>query len=367
MDIQNHFYGHSGVLSHYCGCRTRHLNGLLQHGWVVRSPLETNFGDFPKVGADGDRRRLLVWSHSSRAWDPAASDRPSVAIGAPWLYLRRMAESGDLPEPALDGRRPLIMPMHGTHVAKVQADHGALARYYLEKEGPATICLHVEDLTDRALVEAWQIGGNTVVSAGGRFDPLFLPRLFTGMRQASRVVTNRLSTSVWYAASLGLEAAVYGPPPTFAGDAPGAYERLRDGWPEVHDEHPDVAEAQLVALAELGGDYLRSPEELRSLAGWEHPASLTAGTAYWLGAPLAKAANVLGISQRAGGRPAPAPTTAPSASPGSAPAAEAIAPAAPAQPRAIDFLRHPFSHLPRPLPRGEAWQGGPVDWIRPQR
>ena len=116
MDTQNHFYGHSTVLARYAGLRRpRHLAGLLQHGWTALSPLEVNFGDFPRVGAEGDARRLLVWSHASRAWDPQTQDRPSTAIGAPWLYLARMLRPTLPPhDPAAS---PLVIPMHGTHVA----------------------------------------------------------------------------------------------------------------------------------------------------------------------------------------------------------------------------------------------------------
>ena len=54
MDIQNHFYGHTAVLAHAAGQpRVRHLAGLVQHGWVVTSPLVSNMGQFPSVGLPG--------------------------------------------------------------------------------------------------------------------------------------------------------------------------------------------------------------------------------------------------------------------------------------------------------------------------
>ena len=87
MDIQNHFYGHTAALAAYSGlARPRHVAGLIQHGWTTVPPIPVNFGDFPDVESHG-RRSLFVWSHGSRAWDPAQSPRRSVALGSPWSYL----------------------------------------------------------------------------------------------------------------------------------------------------------------------------------------------------------------------------------------------------------------------------------------
>ncbi|MBK9724383.1 MAG: hypothetical protein IPO89_04910 [Actinomycetales bacterium] len=344
MDTQNHFYGHSTVLARYAGLRRpRHLAGLLQHGWTALSPLEVNFGDFPRVGAEGDARRLLVWSHASRAWDPQTQDRPSTAIGAPWLYLARMLRPTLPPhDPAAS---PLVIPMHGTHVARLDADPAAMARFYRDSLGPATICLHVEDLGHRDLVAAWSLPGNEIVSAGSRFDPLFLVRLLTGMAAAGRVVSNRLQTAVWYAIAIGVPASVHGPVPRIRGESEAALERLRATWPEVHGEEVPLARSAPLADDELGARYLRPAEQVRALAGWAPPVSPRAFADYWAAAPVDKALRVLGVRERVAV---------------SAPERSGVV----AAPRPVDFLRHPLSHLPRHLPwRG--WDGRAVDWVRP--
>ena len=94
MDIQNHYYGHSAVMAAYAGLsRPRHVAGLLQHGWTATSPVDAHFADFPLVGRDPKRRRLLVWSHASRAWSPSEQDRPTTAVGAQAVECGH-AESG---------------------------------------------------------------------------------------------------------------------------------------------------------------------------------------------------------------------------------------------------------------------------------
>lgn len=357
MDIQNHFYGHTAVLAHAAGQpRVRHLAGLVQHGWVVTSPLVSNMGQFPSVGLPGDRRRVLVWSHEARSWDPADEVRPTTAIGAPWLYLvRLMRDAGVEADPVVEPR-PLIMPMHGTHVHRVESDARALADYYLQTEGPSTICLHVEDLKDPEMVAAWSVGGNQVVSAGGRFDTHFMTRLYLGMQRASRVVSNRAGTSTWYAASLGLPSCVHGPEPRLVGQGSDVGARMRELWPEVCTQSPDVDAVRAVSDLELGAGHLRDPEELRVLAGWQHPLSLRPAFDYWAGMPLEKAAAVvrghLGRSR-----------VADDATPGEGvPVAPAAAPPH-ATPHPLSFLRHPMSHLPRRLP--ESWTPTTAGWLRP--
>lgn len=344
MDIQNHFYGHAALLARYSGQpRPRHLGGLLQHGWTALSPLAVNFGDFPDVGARGDRRRLLVWSHASRAWDPEVQDRPSVPIGAPWLYLLQMLPAA---VPAAEGdRKPLLVPLHGTHVARLDGDLSAMARYYLDAIGPASVCLHVEDLSHPDVVAAWAVGGNEIVSAGSRFDPLFLPRLLTGMRSATRVVSNRLQTALWYAVAAGVPASVFGPTPMIRGEEAAAIARLRDVWPQIHGEDVRLEAVRDVAAAELGADSVRPPHEIAALCGWSGPGAGRAAADYWVGAPSAKALTVLGLRRRVDSTHAARSSVV-------------------AAPKPTDFLKHPFSHLPRPLPR-VGWAGRPVSWLRP--
>src|SRR5450759_2009741 len=212
VDIQNHFYGHTAALAAYAGLsRPRHVAGLIQHGWTTVPPIPVNFGDFPDVEKSG-RRHLFVWSHGSRAWDPARSPRQSFALGSPWAYLvstdaaqRQVASSSDG-----DAIGTLIMPLHSTRIVEVRGDQGSLAQEYLRDEGPSTVCLHAEDIHKPDIVSSWLDAGHRVVTAGPRHDPDFLSRIMALVLASERVVANRLMTPVLYAASLGRDVAVYG-------------------------------------------------------------------------------------------------------------------------------------------------------------
>ncbi|MDN5915517.1 MAG: hypothetical protein L0I76_10495 [Pseudonocardia sp.] len=336
MDIQNHYYGHSAVLAAYAGLsRPRHVAGLLQHGWTATSPVAAHFADFPQVGRN-PRRRLLVWSHRSRAWSPSDEDRPTTAVGAPVLYLERLLQARGWRRS--DRLGPVFVPFHGTRLVRVTGAHRELAAQVADVDGPSTVCLHSEDMTDPEITDAWAAAGHRLVTAGRRDDPAFLLRIMHLAGNASRLSSNRLSTAVLYAAAGGTPAAVWGDPLTFGAQSETALQALRDGWPEFHgaESRSDATSAEdqaatALARAELGGDALLEPDDLRAAMGWTGPASPGPAAQYWAGSPLAKAAMVLGLTKRS------EQSTAAMSAGGFSP---------------MLWLRHPVAHLPRPLPKG---------------
>ena len=331
MDTQNHFYAHTAALAAYAGLsRPRHVAGLIQHGWTTVPPIPINFGDFPDVEKSG-RRKLFVWSHGSRAWDPASSPRQSFPLGAPWAYLvsteaaRKLLSVGTV-EAGSPAPGTLIMPLHSTRIVEVTGDQGGLAQEYLRTEGPSTVCLHSEDLHKPDVVGSWLDAGHRVVTAGPRHDPDFLSRILALVLASERVVANRLMTPVLYAASLGRDVAVYGDPLSLSAAEIHGQDAIRSLWPELHGPSLDRVVTTELARAELGFQHVLEPAELRDALGW---ASRSAGPAvqYWASAPLRKAMNVLGVGER---------------DPGSTEKQVGASPLA--------WLKHPMSHLPRPLP-----------------
>ena len=325
MDTQNHFYGHTAALAAYAGLpRPRHVAGLIQHGWTTVPPIPVNFGDFPDIELDG-RRTLFVWSHRSRAWDPAQSPRRSFALGAPWAYL----VSTEAARKLLAGSRgsgTLIMPLHSTRIVEVRGDQGSLAQEYLRTEGPSTVCLHFEDIDKTDLVRSWLDAGHRVVTAGPRHDPDFLSRILALVLASERVVANRLMTPVLYAASLGRDVGVYGDPLSISSAEIHGQDAIRALWPELHGPSLDRGVTTDLARTELGFQHVLEPIELRSALGWT---TRSAGPAvqYWATAPLHKAMKVLGLGER---------------DPGSTEKQVGTSP--------LTWLQYPMSHLPRPLP-----------------
>jgi hypothetical protein len=246
----------------------------------------------------------------------------TTAIGAPFLYLNALtADVPVAPRPAA-----VVFPVHDTRIVKIANVDAELARQVFEREGPAVICLHPEDLDSPEKSRTWTQFGHTVVSAGGRRDPLFLGRILQLVRSARRVVSNQLSTAVVYAAAIGTETSIYGPDASNGALGTGIAERTRELWPEFHDG-TSVDERRAIALRELGDSHLLTPAQLRSALGWDRH-SATPFANYWAGAPVRKAGAVLGVVKRPEGAQDPGAGASP-----------------------LVFLRHPLSHLPGRLPR----------------
>jgi hypothetical protein len=135
---------------------------------------------------------------------------------------------------------------------------------------------------------------------------------------------------VLYAASLGRDVAVYGDPLSLSTAEIHGQDAIASLWPGLHGDSLDRAVTTDLARTELGFQHLLEPSELRSALGWSRR---SAGPAmqYWAGAPIRKAMNVVGLGQR---------------DPGSSEKQVGASPLA--------WLRHPMSHLPRPLPAHSA-------------
>ncbi|WP_182111749.1 MULTISPECIES: hypothetical protein [unclassified Actinotalea] len=336
MESQNHYYGHSSAFARYVGLdRPRHVRGLVQHGWTPASPVTTHFRDFPTIGAPGgpQDRSLFVWSHASRAWSPDRETRRTVAIGAPWLYL--VASTGADAAAGDAGRRSgtVIMPVHGIPTQRLHGDHAAIAQEWARTVGPSTVCLYHLEADDPHVVAAYRSAGHRCVTLGQRTDPAFLSRLHTLLTSAERVVSNRLSTPLVYAAGLGIDTLVHGDAMRLDGEQRTAVEAVASTWPEFHDPSASLEDRRRVAAAELGAASIREPAELREILGWDRTFRVGPWWDHWVGAPVDRA--VTNLRRRSSATTPPPERDA----------------AEPAPLSAAAWLRGAVSYLPRPLGR----------------
>jgi hypothetical protein len=299
------------------------------------SPLDTHFRDFPDLGTPGGPRdrSLFVWSHSSRGWDAGRQERRSVEIGAPWHYL--CAVVGERPA----GTGTVILPVHGIGTQPLLGDHASVARAWARTEGPSTVCLYHVEARDPRVVAAYADAGHTVVTLGGRTDPAFLGRLHSLLTGAARVVSNRLSTPILYAASLGIDAGVTGDAMRLAGERGGESATLAATWPEFYETGATTAERTAVARAETGADALLAPDALRRLLRWDRR-HVGPWLTHWVTAPASRA--LTQVRRRAGSETTPRGTEGTSLT-------------------SAQWFAAATEYLPRPLGRAPAAPGRPLD------
>lgn len=274
MDSSNHWYGHAHILARYCGLDSDNppvIWGVLQHGWNYMHGLgpghQPPYG-FPK----------FVWSDATVRRGQAIGWRDYQVIGSAWGYLLLQLP----PPPPLDERDGTIYyPFHTWDHAAVQGDHHRLiAHIKAVEQGPVTVCLYWIEYDMPEVREVYQSAGFRVICHGQRgtlrqgTDPTFLYRQHAELVRHRRVASNRLTTAIFYGASVGSDVAVYGDPMKYVDVRPG-FEYVRDGndmvarlFPELHGVETDADVVQAVATRELGLDQLATPAELRAAFGW---------------------------------------------------------------------------------------------------
>ena len=284
MYAQNHLYGHLAILAGYCGVPAAgHLLGYLQHGWTPSRGI--NQCRTPRVPA-------FVWSERN-AQHPQWTEehRPVHAIGAPFLYLdAMMAYSADgereLPSPRPTCPYPsktVAFPFHGIPRRGVVGSHGEYAEHLAEVEGPGVrVYLHLKEFRqERTRLEYERFGHSVHCNfrtdiPHSAHDPLLLLRQRELLLRTSRVVSNRFMTAIAYAAYLGCQIAIYGPFHTLSGSSPQSNLSIQSiEWPVVPESGLSAAESVAIGRRELGHEYMKSPNQLRSLLGWNKRKSVT--------------------------------------------------------------------------------------------
>jgi hypothetical protein len=267
----NHYYGHARVLAEACGLEgDPPIWGLLQHGWNPDHGIrDTSWlpAWFPK----------LVWGR--RALELARADgTPHVrGIGAPFLYLRDLSPPT---KPADEVEGTLVFPYHGWEEQPGARNDHLLAEQIAEREtGPVTVSLYWFDHGRPEVRAAYESRGLRTITFGRREQPDFLRRQLDEIGRHRRVVTNRVSTAIWYAGAVAREIEVYGP--VFGADSTEeaeAFARVqRDRWPALTAGPVGGDEAVALGEDELGGDLLLDREALIAALGWS-PARRVAST-----------------------------------------------------------------------------------------
>lgn len=259
MHPDNDLYGHRAALNRYLRRpdATRML-AHIQHGWSWTSPVL----DTRRVV---QRYNLLAWSRRNAADLRALGLRRVTPVGAPFLYL------GEDDGPILPSSRTLAFPAHSWRRGSFE-DQTAGVRFadeLAERYGPeTTVCVHPSDLRFQEVIRRYEFHGFAIDVGAGSDGVSFLLDRRRMLRSAQRVVSNVVSTAVFYGGLLGCEIEVFGPVASVFGEDYAfrmeRYQRAR--WPELTSGGLRGAAASDIAGVELGADQLRSPDELAQLA-----------------------------------------------------------------------------------------------------
>ncbi|MFW6597139.1 hypothetical protein ACQBAU_05575 [Propionibacteriaceae bacterium Y2011] len=274
MHTANHYYGHAHVMAQYAGlAEVPRIWGYLQHGW--------NTVDGYAVGhqfTDGFTK--LVWSEACarRGWQLGLRDY--MVVGAPFAYLLEMERQREWLASSPRREGTIVYPFHGWEQQHVLGSHAHYIEELRAVEGdvPITVCLYWNEYRQDHVRKVYEQAGFRVITHGYRgfmwkgTDTQFLHKQLAELRRHSRVVSNRISTAIFYGAATGADVGIYGDPMLLEAERAqlgGPAKPLRL-WPELHTPHIPRNLAAQQARLELGTDELLSPAEIRQAFGWQH-------------------------------------------------------------------------------------------------
>lgn len=272
MHHANHFYGHAHVMARYVGSEVvPRIWGYLQHGWNMHDGFAVG-----TVFAAGYPK--FVWSQACVRRGHLAGLRDYMVVAAPWLYLLEMEDQAGWLASGPEREGTIVYPFHGWEGQQVSGDHLELLREVREVEGDVaiTVCLHWNEYDNPKVRSQYEDAGVRVITHGQRgylwkgTEPAFLYRQLAEIRRHRRVVSNRMSSAVLYAAAAGTEVGVYGDPMELEKDHAvlGGAMKPRRLFPEFHEPSVDPGYAAAVAAQELGADEMLSPEEVLDVFRW---------------------------------------------------------------------------------------------------
>jgi hypothetical protein len=276
----NHFYGHAHIMARYADlAEVPRIWGYLQHGWNIIDgfAVGTAFAPgFPK----------LVWSDVVRRRGWSMGRRDYVTVGSPWAYLLELKNQTQWERQKPERSGTLVYPFHGWEGQQVVGSHDEfMAEIRANETGPVTICLYWNEYRDADVRHRYEDAGFRVICHGERgymwkgTDPRFLDKQLVELRRHKKVVSNRLTTAIFYGASVGCDVGVYGDPMLLEAEDPvfGGHNRLQRLWPVLHSVHVPNAVARELAVPELGLDVRLSPVEVIEAFGWQHARHRQAG------------------------------------------------------------------------------------------
>lgn len=159
----------------------------------------------------------------------------------------------------------------------------------VEGDVPITVSLYINEYRDARIRRTYEELGARVITHGERGymwkggNDDFLRGQLAEIRRHRRVVSNRASSALFYAASAGAQIGIYGDPMEIMNDHAvlGGAEKPRRLLPELYQPFVPMEVGREIAALELGQRELLSPAQVREAFGWQRqplradPASLT--------------------------------------------------------------------------------------------
>ena len=266
----NYDFGHAAILMEYSNVRhSKKLRGRYQHGWYIFAEKEFWINDYVPT---------YVWNHNMLEKAHARGFRDFIAIGSSWLYFLELLKNRGIYDLATlrKGAVEELWVYGGHSTATFEADINRLLSFLerAKESQSASKVILLYELDYQKIASYFKVEdfGVTIISIGPRNSSFYSKshffNLFHVLTDSQLVITNYPTSLVCYAISLGkdvkwlkdddfndayLSVELYGT------------ESLRQ---VMRLEIVNASEYRSFAMAELGSDSVKSPNELRQIFFW---------------------------------------------------------------------------------------------------
>jgi hypothetical protein len=267
LHTSNHYYGHDFILSWAASLRQpKPVFGYVQHGWKPEQAIHLSGRPIPKAP-------VYVWSTANvEPTKRAMPHRDVLPIGAPFLYLHAMLRPALEIEPQ---RNLLLYPCHGLAGDPLPLEvHRSLVDQVLslsERPNSVTVNLHPHEAVIPAVREIFSVLPGVRFESNWlaepftlRWDPTIYVRQILNILRHERVMSNCLTTALFYAAFLGRESVLLNHPSRRSRPTEGRGGALHRELEGASDGVPLAT----IAAYELGEEHLLTPADLREAMGW---------------------------------------------------------------------------------------------------
>jgi hypothetical protein len=263
---ENLLYGHLEILANECGLKyIPFLNGHLQHGWKGSDIFSTEvFGSM--------RAKKYMWSAREANYIRSAGGGNVTVIGAPWLYLLRQKNIEH--ENNYGSNGIIAYPDHSQPWIVIDNNiHFEYSDYLKNEFGKVTVSLHSKDFTDTEIKQCYENDGHVVVTNGvgtpwlPDFNPNYLENQLNFLSSHRTLVSNQVSTPVFYGLSLGLDVKIGGP---IGWDSKLDFREYYGNFELKHwtNKIDSLKERRALWRDELGFSHLLPKNELLAALGW---------------------------------------------------------------------------------------------------
>ena len=191
----SNYYGHAYALKQYCGYKN--VNAAIEHGLYLGDRV-TN-AELLKT----TKKVIAMSQNRIDSFKKNGCFKPIYAIG-PYIHYASpfLTKDEELSIKRQLGKVLLVFPFHSSKHEKASFDHDFLVQKIesIKKDyNTVMVCLHHNDITmNPRYTREYQRLGYTIVSAGHKFDFMFLSRLKSIISLSDFVLSNSIGTHVGY-------------------------------------------------------------------------------------------------------------------------------------------------------------------------